>query len=457
METNLSSEKNKVLSYFSAFASSYCFFQSVESFDKNTYKDNLTKWFKDEDKKSLDSLEVYLSSANEVWSAHSILFGKDHLLKTLIRMNLKESLISFKASLLKVSINLASESGCLISEADDTLPILVSEPNKDSLYSLASCNLLFANEIYETAKKMQRLKQEIDLFTVPCNQFWTVDEAFNERFQKELSFNSLNGESLFFLEENDCIRKMGFFLSGLLDKLERYFNWMTSSMKREALKEVQMLILKKQEVIKDISDTEFEWGQENYSLNITKYEWFLEKLSVLDGFFKQLRNLSFDFFELPIESPKNILPLALYEKAFSQYLLKKGYLATVSLDSSRLLMEYCEKKGVLPWDLVDAELAKVTPLLEPSVLSFFKLSTNSIFDDKNHGNRQKEMVMKRSESLAKKVLNSSTFILLVMFLPLVFVGCGVKTAPRADLDSLRPSIPFKTKKMDKKIEEGIKK
>lgn len=151
---------------------------------------------------------------------------------------------------------------------------------------------------------------------------------------------------------------------------------------------------------------------------------------------------------------------------FAQFLLQRGIEPTEALACAEKLQSYCLKTATEPRDLAVEELRFVTAAIRPAYQEFFKISTNGFLDAKNQDSRQKEAIMTKSQTLKKSLGRSgaeatlasvasvtlgSSLVLtaslsLMGLLGLMSVsGCGVKTAPRADIDNLRPTLPFKPK------------
>lgn len=140
-------------------------------------------------------------------------------------------------------------------------------------------------------------------------------------------------------------------------------------------------------------------------------------------------------------------------RPFTQFLIAQGVEAVTAIEQCAEVRAYCEKKSVHPKDLAAEELRVIQPELKQAAQEFFQISTDGFLDGKNQGSTRKEAIMTQSQHLIQTVsgrpsaTKSSSFLssllLLVTVVGIMLPGCGVKTAPRADTDNLRPSLPFK--------------
>lgn len=140
-------------------------------------------------------------------------------------------------------------------------------------------------------------------------------------------------------------------------------------------------------------------------------------------------------------------------RPFTQFLIAQGVEAMTAIEQCADVRAYCEEKSVHPKDLAAEELRVIKPELKQAAQEFFQISTDGFLDGKNQGSTRKEAMMTQSQHLIQTISSrpsatkSSGFLtsllLLVTMVGIMLPGCGVKTAPRADTDNLRPTLPFK--------------
>lgn len=147
-------------------------------------------------------------------------------------------------------------------------------------------------------------------------------------------------------------------------------------------------------------------------------------------------------------------------RPFTQFLIAQGVEAMTAIEQCAEVRAYCEEKSVHPKDLAAEELRVIKPELKQAAQEFFQISTDGFLDGKNQGSTRKEAIMSQSQHLiqtisgrpsaAKSSSLLSSLLLLVTMVGIMLPGCGVKTAPRADTDNLRPTLPFKPRVLPKK-------
>lgn len=146
------------------------------------------------------------------------------------------------------------------------------------------------------------------------------------------------------------------------------------------------------------------------------------------------------------------------QRHLGRYLLSQGVepgKAVAALDS---LQCYQALHKVKASALIEPELAKINQVLSGPFADKLKeverhdaLSTQAT-GDKEHNFKLQTQLSERLQSLLPKILS-------LLLLALQLGSCGLKTLPKADIEDMRPEIPFRRTETPAKIEQdaGIKK
>ena len=97
--------------------------------------------------------------------------------------------------------------------------------------------------------------------------------------------------------------------------------------------------------------------------------------------------------------------------------------------ASQDLGQYMSEHGLLPDQMIDAELTGINPLLTKDSLNIVK-------------SQLKMKKMTRVNYFLNSVKRAKKFLMAGLVLVFILIGCGVKTAPRSDIIESRPSIDF---------------
>ena len=108
-------------------------------------------------------------------------------------------------------------------------------------------------------------------------------------------------------------------------------------------------------------------------------------------------------------------------------------IGTKDLDSSKKascdLGTYMKEHGILPDEMITAELTGINPLLTQDSLNIVK-------------SQLKMKKMTKLNYFLNSVKKAKKFLLSGLVLVFILIGCGVKTAPRSDIIESRPNIEF---------------
>ena len=125
-------------------------------------------------------------------------------------------------------------------------------------------------------------------------------------------------------------------------------------------------------------------------------------------------------------------------------LMTRGVSAVDAKAATAALIHYCENHGVNPRQVLAGELTKVHPCLDQAALD----ALASAVPDKaiSSGSAdEKDRAFHESSRLTKIFASwqSQLSALLVFLAVTLITACGVKTAPKSDVDDFRPEIPFR--------------
>lgn len=112
--------------------------------------------------------------------------------------------------------------------------------------------------------------------------------------------------------------------------------------------------------------------------------------------------------------------------------------------ATRALYEYCLSKNLSANDLLPEEFTHIHPALKKE--SLLQLQQEAPQEhSKMRASPEKKRVLERfsllSSSFQSVIAKSSE--ILCLFVTIGFLGCGVKRAPRSEVEGLRPEIPFR--------------
>jgi hypothetical protein len=130
-------------------------------------------------------------------------------------------------------------------------------------------------------------------------------------------------------------------------------------------------------------------------------------------------------------------------RIISSDLINGGEDPKAAIEAADRLIHYCRNHAIDPSQLLEAELAKISPILRSSSLVLLK---NAMAADGNasYTSQVKDVLLSRSADLSSLFNKMLTGLApLALILVLFAQGCGLKTAPRSNVDDFRPEIPFR--------------
>ena len=130
--------------------------------------------------------------------------------------------------------------------------------------------------------------------------------------------------------------------------------------------------------------------------------------------------------------------------------------------ASRLLLQYCNRLSLNPNDLIQGELTKIHPSLTLDALNVIQTAQNTYSLASTHS-LEKKTIVETSSALRASFSNilKGLIAVLVASFSVFNSSCGIKTAPRSEIEDFRPELPsqqvLKNTKSDKNrmmIESG---
>ena len=136
-------------------------------------------------------------------------------------------------------------------------------------------------------------------------------------------------------------------------------------------------------------------------------------------------------------------------------LINQGFSGEQALMLSSKIANYCDQHNVIVTDLASLEAKKIDQVLTRDALIviqqyFQNMKTGKAYTD------QKEETLRYLGSVKEHFYKglSASLLVVASFIMQISAGCGVKTAPRALVNDLRPEIPYRTAdSLDQKTKE----
>ncbi|MGE0171502.1 MAG: hypothetical protein AB7T49_01905 [Oligoflexales bacterium] len=129
-------------------------------------------------------------------------------------------------------------------------------------------------------------------------------------------------------------------------------------------------------------------------------------------------------------------------RSISSDLINGGVEPRAAIAAADSLITYCRSHDINPSQLLEAELAKISPMLRSSSLTLLKQGTAQ---DQPSLSQTKDVLLNKSAILSSLFNKMVTSLGSAVLVGLFFLqGCGLKTAPRSNVDDFRPEIPFRT-------------
>lgn len=125
-------------------------------------------------------------------------------------------------------------------------------------------------------------------------------------------------------------------------------------------------------------------------------------------------------------------------------MVQKGQAHSVAIKAADALLKYVRDQNVTPSAILEAELTSIHPGLMPECLVLLRRVTED--ESLSHlAGREKSVLLDRSKYLSKQFQNAAAFAskLALACAMTGLMGCGLKTAPKSDIVSYRPEIPFR--------------
>ncbi len=115
------------------------------------------------------------------------------------------------------------------------------------------------------------------------------------------------------------------------------------------------------------------------------------------------------------------------------------------------LISYTEKHGLSSREVIISELGKIHPALMPRTLERFQSLTAHDPLAQGKSAEKSRGAWKSMQLLSKFTERAQRFPLVTLLIAMLFSGavnggCGLKTAPKSDIDDLRPEISFRSKR-----------
>lgn len=374
--------------------------------------------------------------------------------KNLLRLCLLDYLPRYREAITLIATQLLSKAKLTINRplfgasASDRR----GDAEKKATVTLAGTQLLnVGSELAKAAEAITARHQDLSRYAVPESCFFEPFSGFHFKLSRSLGFEGMVHETDDLVFEQRSWQRFTTELAGLMSALLPFLQLAAPLIPGEALSEARRAVkglkaLLAQDIRAFTSDARSE--EDIYVQRVALSQLLSHGLDQL----AQLAVATKGFFRAQVPEDHLHPPAAFLWQPFAQYLFSKGVAAQDALSCVSKLKSYCEKNQTHPKDLSVEELRFVADAFKPAYQEFFQISTDGFLHAKNQDSSQKEAIMTRSQKLVQALGRSGAVAAAAMLalFPLLFAGCGVKTAPRAAIDNLRPTIPFKAKPVAKK-------
>lgn len=435
-------EKRRIIEYISTFGETYCFYFDETDFQEiEEFKEFLADGYRDFDKINIFESDFY-KGMNPVLNSFFIQYNSENILKNLFRLSLKDSLSQFIKNIDLLNAHLLKKLALLVNR-----PLYLNfsslENSEKGLTLLAEFMVGYSEFLCECSERLKEIQVDLDKFSIPIDSYFPLCDGFHVKMAENLGFSASTSQNIGLLEEDEYISDITSIFRRLIKRMRYVHSQIGNYCEGMSLYNSSNLVDELEEAIIGVDHIKL--------VNFSNFQRIEQKRIKIFTFFKNISDNLLNlqtfygrfFKKIPLD--QNLIPeIGFLERPFTQYLLQHNFKPNEALAACQELFKYCKINNIPPKEMVEEELPLIHPKLNSCHLGYFKMSTKSFLDVKNQSSRQKEVVLERSKTLIRQ-LSEKLVLLLIFSVGLgIFSGCGVKTAPRASLDSLRPTIPFKS-------------
>lgn len=326
-----------------------------------------------------------------------------------------------------------------------------AESTEVATITLAGTPLMaFCEQLGELSEAITARHKELSRYGVPESSFFEPFAGFHFKLSRSLGFEGMEHGSDDLLQEQQGWQRLAGELEGLAGAALAFIQVMAPICPAEAVAEARRSILGLRALFAlshgGLSKSRAVFGQaarsadDVFSQRVLLSQQLSEGLELLAAFAAATKG----FFRGAKAVDEAFPPASFLWQPFAQFLYSREVPPKEALAIAAKVKSYCAKNDAHPKDVAAEELRFLADALKPLYREFFQISTDGFLHAKNQDSRQKEAIMTRSEHLVHSLRRSgaATAGLILALLP-ALTGCGVKTAPRANIDNLRPAIPFK--------------
>lgn len=317
--------------------------------------------------------------------------------------------------------------------------------------------LAFCGELSELGESMTERYQDLCRYSVPESCFFEPFAGFHFKLSRSLGFDGMEHSTDDLRAEQQGWLRLCSEWEGLTTAALAFIPMMAPLCPAEAVAEARRSVIGLKALVapghggvsrsRAVFNQEARTEEEIFEQRIALGQQLSDGLELL----AELAAATKSFFRGAKVADEAFPPASFLWQPFGQFLYSRGIGAAEALTVVAKLKDYCQKNEVHPKDLAVEELRFMGDAIKPAYREFFQISTDGFLHAKNQDSRQKEAIMTRSEHLAQTLRRSGAASAALIFALLGFgltalPSCGVKTAPRANIDNLRPTIPFKAQR-----------
>ena len=138
-------------------------------------------------------------------------------------------------------------------------------------------------------------------------------------------------------------------------------------------------------------------------------------------------------------------------------LFEKGLTIRDAMKTSEKFFDYCSKNSISPKDIIDGELNRISSHLSAPMLKDLQIfEHDAVF--LNHQAEEKEKILSKSKlyaSYSQSTLATHSQIFLLLLSLFLIPSCGIKTAPKSDIEDFRPEVPTQIKEPENQSNKEI--
>lgn len=295
-----------------------------------------------------------------------------------------------------------------------------------------------AEQLYDHAQSLTKLGHELQFIAPHSPRSSDAGRAWEESLSQHLGFRPGNAEGLGLNHLHQNIKHLYFHLDRLGDRLTTFSQQLSRNMQHAmGIDQWQVLLEDWQSQLAQLSTFDLIHSGSLERLEKKRLR-LLSTVLNFNQLLEQQQEVCAEILKIShLHAPRLLLWPQVERREVLIHLVVQGVALNLAEMAVQALEEYCEQHQVAAHQLLASELGRIHPQLNEGILPILqKLAKDRHLGSDAH--QEKQTVLQRKVRLMQTLTSSLSCGIAL----LLFMACGVKTAPRSEVLDLRPAVPY---------------